>query len=377
MRLLSAFLLLVYSIPLLAGNNAPSAEDLEQLKQQISRAQRQLQQAEGQKDELSRDLRKTEVELAGLEKNIYRLTDRINQQQRQLDSLETEQKKLELQKKQQENIISEQILTSYRMGREENIKLLLNQEQPEKFSRALTYADYFNRARVQALQQYQQTLTAIAENTAALEQQTASLLASKEQLLARKRQLGKAHRQREQALAALTDSIQSDQQQLERLQREQSQLEALLRSVNEAVANIRLPSDAIAFSQRRGELSLPAQGQYRNRFGSKRPPGSLTWDGITIEAPAGREVHAVHHGRVVFADWFRGRGLLLILDHGDGYMTLYAHNQTLLRETGDWVSAGETIATVGNSGGLTQTQLYFEIRYQGKPLNPAPWFRRG
>ena len=123
------------------------------------------------------------------------------------------------------------------------------------------------------------------------------------------------------------------------------------------------------------KLPWPVKGSYEKRFGKKHT-GSLRWEGDAFYARLGQDITAIHHGRVVFSDWFRGKGFLLIIDHGDGYMSLYAHNQSLLRDTGDWVSQGETIATLGNTGGLANAELYFEIRYKGKPQNPKKWFKK-
>lgn len=372
MRWLLLGLICSYSALALAAK-APDAADLQRLKKNISEAQQRISRSEGEKNQLQDALRKTETELATLEKSIRHLTGDISQRQQQLQTLQQQESELAQQKRQQESSIGEQIAASYRMGREKNIKLLLNQEKPERLNRALVYADYFNKARVASLQQYQQTLQKIDDNKQAIAEQTQQLLNNKEQLLAKQQQLKSNYRQRNNTLASIQQTIKTDQQKLQQWQREQKQLEALLRSVNEAIANIRLPGDAVPFINTRGKLRWPTQGTRDNRYGKRRPPGDLRWEGIAFMAPAGQNVQAIHYGRVVFADWFRGKGLLMIIDHGDGYMSLYAHNQTLLRETGDWVSAGETIATVGNSGGLKQAELYFEIRHQGQPLNPSQW----
>jgi len=355
----------------------PSDADLKRLKNNIIEAQKRLAQSQGQSNQLQQSLRKAETELASISQSVSALNSKTQQQQQTLQALQQEEQKLIRQKQQQESSVYEQIALSYRMGREPNIKLLLNQENPEQLNRMRMYADYFNRAHVDALETYQTVLEKIESNKQAIEKQSEQLMASKEQLIKQQHLLKKSYQQRSQALANLQSDIHSDKQKIQQWQQEQKQLETLLRSVNEAIANIRLPSDAAAFSSTRGKLIWPTQGKLDARFGKQRLPGDMRWEGIAFTAPAGQAVQAVHHGRVVFADWFRGKGLLLIIDHGDGYMSLYAHNQTLLKEPGDWVSAGERIATVGNSGGLAKTELYFEIRHQGKPLNPIQWLRKG
>ena len=149
---------------------------------------------------------------------------------------------------------------------------------------------------------------------------------------------------------------------------------ALIKKLDEAITSIPTPAGSLPFAQARGKLPLPVAGRIGARFGSPRGSDArLKWDGLLINAAEGTRVHAVHGGRVVFADWLRGSGLLLILDHGDGYLSLYGHNQSLLREVGSWVQPGDSIATVGNSGGMGEPALYFSIRHRGQPLDPAAW----
>lgn len=355
--------------------NEPSAADLKRLKKDIASAQQRITRSTGQSNKLQQELRKTETQLADIEKNINNVNLQIQQQQTELKQLQQQEKKLAVLKLSQEQSIADKISLSYRMGREKNLKLLLNQQDPRQLDRIRHYADYLNRAHVDALMQYQSTLQATEENRLAIKHNNAALLTSKEQLSLQRQQLQIHFQQRNKTLAALKKDIQTDKQQLQKWQQEHRQLEALLKSVNEAISAIKLPSDSTPFAAMKKKLPWPTQGKRLLRFGQKRGSGDMRWEGIIIQADSGQAIKAIHHGRVVFADWFNGKGLLLILDHGNGYMSLYAHNQTLLRETGDWVSAEETIATVGSSGGLTQSELYFEVRHQGKPLNPSLWLQ--
>jgi len=158
--------------------------------------------------------------------------------------------------------------------------------------------------------------------------------------------------------------------------KDRSQLERLLDAVEQSIANLEIPSDYRPFHKLKGKLHWPTKGKISKRFGSSRSGSNLRWQGVTLTAKEGSEVNAIHHGRVVFADWFRGSGLLIIIDHGDGYMSLYGHNQSLLIEPGDWVTVGEQIATVGNSGGKKHAGLYFEIRHKGQPTDPRHWCKR-
>lgn len=355
--------------------NEPSVADLKRLKKDIAAAQQRISRSTGQSNKLQQELRKTETQLASIETSIITINRSSQTLQNQLKKLQQEESSLAQLKLAQERSIAEKITLSYRMGREKNIKLLLNQQDPLQLDRMRHYADYLNRAHVEALNDYQRTLTAINDNKAAIHSNNDALLANRELLTQQRQNLQTHYQQRNQTLAALKKDIQTDQQQLKRWQQEQKQLENLLQSVNEAISAIKLPNDSVAFSSMKKKLPWPTNGKRLLRFGQKRSSGDLRWEGISIQAPSGQGVKAIHHGRIVFADWFNGKGLLLIIDHGGGYMSLYAHNQTLLREAGDWVSANETIATVGNSGGLSQSELYFEIRHQSKPLNPSAWLQ--
>jgi septal ring factor EnvC (AmiA/AmiB activator) len=353
-----------------------TAADLKKLKQAIYAAQANIAKSEGTKNKLASALKETEVQLSSVEKKVYTLKKKINTQQSELKSLQQKEKQLELKRKVLEKEIIDQINLSYRLGREKKIKVILNQEDPAKLSRSLIYSDYINRANVESIEAFKRLLTEIESNKQGIETTTQALLADKNDLVAQQKTLKKRYQSRSTTLTKLNKSLNSDKKKLTKLKKDQKQLEALLQSVKTAIANIKLPSDSTPFAKTKGKLAWPAKGSRDYRFGKKRQPGNLTWEGISIYGKPGSEVTAIHHGRVVFADWFRGKGLLTIIDHGNGYMSLYAHNQALLRETGDWVSAGESIATLGDTGGIDHHELYFEIRHNGKPINPKYWFNR-
>ena len=182
--------------------------------------------------------------------------------------------------------------------------------------------------------------------------------------------------QRRELVAKLTAELQDQGRQLARLQSDERELNALIKGLEQALADIPVEHpQQMQFAALRGRLPWPASGRIVSRFGTPRL-GGLFWDGVMISAPEGREVRAVHHGRVAFADWLRGLGLLMIVDHGDGYMTLYGHNQSLFKEVGDWVEADEAIALVGSSGGRERAGVYFGVRFKGRPVDPAKWCRR-
>ncbi|MEJ2416360.1 MAG: peptidoglycan DD-metalloendopeptidase family protein, partial [Exilibacterium sp.] len=188
-------------------------------------------------------------------------------------------------------------------------------------------------------------------------------------------QLADKQQQRQKTLARLNASINNKDQQLKQLAQDRAHLEHLLQEVIEVTAGWQPQDNSQPFAKLRGKLPWPTKGAIVHSFGSSRSAGKMKWNGVMINASQGAEVTAIHRGQVVFADYLRGHGLLMIVDHGDNYMSLYAHNQALYKTTGDRVKAGEVIANVGNSGGLARAGLYFEIRFRGQPTNPAKWCR--
>lgn len=372
-RLLLASCLFVCA---LAHAKAPSKAELEKLQAQIKATEAKITRQQSQQSSLQNQLRQSEKSLGQLQANINKLQTRIGQNQQQLKQLEQQQKQLQKSKVQQEQKIVEQINASYRSGRQSKIKLLLNQEQPQKISRAMQYADYINQARIQSIAQYQATVEQLEDNQQAINLKSGKLLNDKNALVGQRKHLKAAIAKRNKALKHVKASIQGDRQKLQQMEQEQKDLQRLLKAVETTVQNIQLPSDSTPFRTRKGKLPSPVQAPIEHRYGHKRKGTEMRWEGIAFNGSKGQKITAVHHGRVVFADWFRGKGLLMIIDHGHSYMTLYAHNESLLREAGDWVSAGETIATLGNSGGLDHNELYFEIRKNGKPQNPKHWLAR-
>ena len=253
------------------------------------------------------------------------------------------------------------------------LKVLLNQEDPDALARMLVYYDYFNEARASQINQYNEVLTELEQVSADLNL-TVQALASNHQALQDERSaLASAQHQKKLSLQALRHQIRSTGTEISKLEGDRDHLEKLLTHIVNQLTEMPERFDGTPFASMRGQLVLPVVGNVLATFGKKRNAGKLRWEGLLIEADEGQPVYAVHHGRVVFSDWLRGFGLLLIISHGEGYMSLYGHNQALYLDTGDWVSAGDLIATVGDSGGQTKPGLYFEIRIKGKPSDPQQW----
>jgi septal ring factor EnvC (AmiA/AmiB activator) len=264
------------------------------------------------------------------------------------------------------------------MGRQGQLKIIFNQQDPAMLGRMFTYYDYFNRARADRIADIDRKLQEVVTLEQAIAQESEGLERLRADQIQQKEALAESRASRRQILVKLEGEIRTKEQQLASLMRDERSLAELLSRLQEALRDLPVDvPDNVPFSSLKGRLPWPVQGKIAARFGSSRKAESLTWRGILIDADEGREVRAIYNGRVVFADWMRGFGLLVIVDHGNGYMSLYGHNQSLYKDVGESVRKGEVVATVGNSGGREVPGLYFEIRHNGVPDNPVFWCRGG
>ena len=348
---------------------------LERLQRDIKEINAEISRDNKRKSKLQEQLRQAEVELGELQRDIAANQRAVAASEAELDGLQAQREELEEARNAQQARIALELKTAWQMGQQGQVKVLLNQEDPHTVARAMAYYQYFFRARNDLVGQYRETL----EDLRVLEERIAGTLdqlaAQQAELEQQQAQLVTAQAAREATVASLSTSIESKAEKLKQLEQDRKELEKLLEAIARAVADLEVPEHYQPFKAARGKMPWPLAAKRVNNFGRPRNEGKMRWQGVTIPAREGSKVNAIHHGRVVYADWLRGSGLLLIIDHGDGYMSLYAHNQSLLREVGEWVKAGTPISTVGNSGGQEQAALYFEIRHQGKPVNPASWCR--
>lgn len=360
----------------LAVADSGNEKALSQVRNQIEKLRKEIEKTQTLHDSVRTELRDIERDISKLFGVLKQLNQKLAQQQRKLDELQQQRKTLRADLATQYHLLARQVQAAYMIGRQEYVKLLLNQEDPAAIGRSMTYYDYFNRARVQRIDTTQATLQKLQAVESEIAAQTRSLNEIKGQQLAKKDELEASSRSRAQVVARLQQELVSKEQELHRLVEDERRLQDLVSRLDRAIPDIlTAPGSHKAFSRLRGQLAWPTQGRLQVSFGTRREGGRLRWNGVLIQAAEGREVHAVSHGRVAYADWLRGYGLLLIIDHGDGYMSLYGHNQAIYKETGEWVEAGETIASVGRSGGQSESSLYFEIRHNGKPTDPAKWCR--
>jgi len=402
------FLTLLLS-PAFADEKSAAQKQLDAARADVAELKQLLEKLQQEKSGVQKDLKKTESEMGQLEKQVKGLQQDLKKSEDEIQRLDKEKKKLEGARLEQQRLIGIQARAAYQSGRQEYVKLLLNQQNPEKFSRTLTYYDYLSEARMEQLAAFNETLRQLANVELDIANQQSQLLEQKSALDGRRDQLASVRKERQLALAKLNKEFSARDQKLKARQQEQANLARVLKTIEETLARQAREAEATRqqallaerqqprsstktdnsgplvsagasfggpFAKARGQLPWPVNGRLVARYGTPRGGDARTkWDGVLIGAAAGSQVHAVHGGRVVFADWLRGAGLLVILDHGNGYLSLYGHNQSLLKDAGDVVKAGEAIATVGSSGGQETPALYFAIRQQGRPIDPAQWCR--
>jgi septal ring factor EnvC (AmiA/AmiB activator) len=367
---------LLLTIGLMLGAVASADEQQEQeldnLKRSISSLEKTLEDRGKERNSLQSELKKVELEASKINSNMRRLRSKINKLEDQLKDLSSQERDLQLGIRGQSAAIVEQIAAAYKLGNQEPLKLLLNQEDPQKIARVFKYYDYFLLARSEKIKRYKKDVGELEAVIADIKNQKQRLTQSRAELESDKTKLARQAKKRKKTLSNLQSSLRTDKKKLSKLNKERGKLEELLDAVKRAAAELPLPSNYESFVSRKGQLSWPLKGRVAHSFGSRRS-GELRWEGWLIGAEAGDEVKAVHQGRVVFSNYLRGFGLLVIVDHSDGFLTLYAHNQELLKDIGDWVQSNEILSRAGDTGGLDKPALYFEIRKNGNPADPKSW----
>lgn len=369
--LLSSILCLAGAVPLSAAepDRAATEAALEEITTRLNDLNVWLGSAERKRAQWQREIQSSDREVARLNREVDAAAEALAEVRAELAELRREQAQLNEQRARQARHIADHLASAYRMSGEDFIKLVLNQRSPETLDRMVRYHRYFTAARMQSLQTYRDLLAQLDENRAALEDR-AEKAEQRQAALAREQQRLVAKRDERKALLdRLAAEAKDKEAERRRLQADQERLENLLAELERRSQAL----DGRGFAERKGALPWPLTGRVRNAFGQPRAEGRLTWHGLLVEADEGAPVAAVFRGQVVFADWLRGFGLLTIVDHGSGYMTLYGHADVLTKRVGDWVESGEVIARAGRSGGLGSSGLYFEVRHQGQAADPIVW----
>ncbi len=365
-----------------------TSNELNKVESDISEVKQDMQRLSQQKDNLLNllaDIEKHYGEIAALLKTLQ---IQIEQKRHSLDNIRQDMQVYQKEIDKLSKELAGQIRAAYAMGQKEKLKLLLNQQDPTLSSRMMVYFNYFNKERLKKLTEIEAAVQRLDQLDKQKKTETELLEQDLEQKKSEQAALDEARKQRNELLVQIGNDFSSSEQQLTQLQESQNRLKSLMASLpitEEELAvdaeqakelsspienSSELKSD---FSTLKGKLPWPVRGRLSQKFGSPRSEG--TWDGVLIDASEGMEIKAVTRGKVVYAEWLRGYGLLTIIDHGQGYMSLYAFNQSLYKRIGDTVEAGDVIASVGQSGGRSQAGLYFGIRKKGVPIDPLEWCR--
>ena len=355
-----------------AGAQSPEEEGLEVVRNQIRILEERLAEQNVERDRNHLMLKLVEVEISSSSKKLSLIQEELRDQQEQTQALKQEIEATETQLIRERDALSNQIRMNYLSGRQEKLKLLLNQENPARLGRMMIYYDYLNRAR-------RERVNIVISETANLVELESSSRDALSRLIdlegARETELLEleaARQERQTAINRIETDILGAGGDIARLRDEEERLRQVIEEVRALLSEFPIDLD-VGFEGIKGALLWPVSGPLINNYGDSREEGQLIWNGVLVGAPSGTPVRAIHHGRVAYADWLPGLGLLVIIDHGDGYMSLYGHNETILKESGDWVAPGEAIAQVGDSGGQIRQALYFEIRHEGLPMDPGLW----
>lgn len=407
------FILLVLCAPLCAGANQVDRKqsELEALKRRLQTLQQEFRETQTHRKEAADELRESERAISSAVRQLRELDGERQRARSDLQTLSQQADELATRIRQQQEHLAQALRGAYQRGQGDALKLILNGADPNQTARDLRYLAHLSRAQhalIGTLRADLAQLTALQQQTAQKSDELTQLQAARE---AEQKKLLADKRAREEVLQKLSAQIQQQRREISSLQRDERNLTQLVERLNrlmaqqaarEAAARARAARQAqkkpvekaangrplavntetpVAFrsdrpfSRLKGSLRLPVAGELMNRFGAPREGGGVSWKGLFIRAGQGTAVKAIAAGQVVFAEWLRGFGNLIIVDHGEGYMSLYSNNESLYKQVGDRVQPGDAIATVGNSGGQPDTGLYFEMRHQSRPLNPLQWVK--
>jgi septal ring factor EnvC (AmiA/AmiB activator) len=374
------------------STHAPAAPkpELQELRGRIESLQKELDSKEDAKADAADELKSSEQAISSINSTLRDLTRQQQSTQTTLKSLEQEKTSVDKRIHAEQVLLGRLLFQQYRSGQQDQFKILLNQEDPSQATRQLRYYSHLARARGELLEHLRGNIEKLHQLTLATEAKQSELSQNQTEQDKQRQKLLAQQQMKKKLVTQLAKQIGQQRSELLRLQRNEKRLtqliERLAKQQQTASKKIERPSSAArnsavpdasyagtSFPQLKGKLQLPVRGELTGRFGTPRQDSGSPWRGLFIRTAAAQEVRAIASGRVVFADWLRGFGNLLIVDHGGGYMSLYGNNESIFKRTGEEIRAGDVIASTGNSGGNPETGLYFEIRYQSRPFDPLVW----
>ena len=372
---LVALLMISFSLNAVADALKDKKVELQKLKEIISSFQQQAAQTKSQHQKELDALKDADRVVGRSKKELRSIENKLQGSEQRLARLAKQ--KSDKQKLMSENqlLLAEQIRSAHRLGERQSLQVLLNQQDPRAVSRTMKYFEYFNSARSGEISQAETRIAELVNLESEIAKAQADLLPLREEQRAAIAGLNEQRQNQARVVSQLDRQLKDDQTKLNKLLIDRRQLEQLI----DQLAKADIKDDGLLaaepFKSRRGKLPWPTSGRLTELFGTAKT-GSLTWDGVMISTKVGEPIRAIHSGRVVYADWLRGLGLLVILDHGDNYLSLYGHNETINKSIGDWVDTKEVLGTASKSRSGNQAEVYFGIRYKGKPSNPKKWCQR-
>lgn len=349
--------------------------ELEEVRQRISALKQSMDDSAAERDRLTTELQEIEIRISEQRIRLREIEDQRRFTANKKEGLDRDLAEREAALDEESAALASQVRAAYMSGSQEKIRLLLNQKDPATLGRLMAYYRYLNDYRaenIEAVIGQIRELESLRAQIAAEEARLAELVRTRYDELGK---LNEAQESRTALLTRLKKKIADEGEEVERLAQQEKDLSRLIAELTTILSDYPISSEE-PFSSHKGRLTWPVAGTLLHDFGQPRAGGQIKWNGVVLGTQRGREVRAVYHGRVAFADWLAGMGLLVIVDHGEGYMSLYGYNETVLKKAGDWVAPGDVIATVGDSGGQAQVGLYFELRRGTRPVNPRQWVTR-
>jgi len=374
---LGVIALMLVSGSVVAQDEDPSAqrEKLAELQAELRARQQVLENSKASAQELEDVLKASELEIAKVAKALALTKQSLNDVEQEQSQLQAEQSELKTAIRKQQSLLSSQLKSAFMAGHYDYAKMLFYQDDARTFERVITYYQYVAKARQKEIESFRGNVARLEEVNEALEEKALALANLQKDQENQRAVLITRQDDRKTTLKKINQTIASENQKIASLQADEKALkdaiEAARLAAERAAREAKISLDGLA--KLKGKLKAPVDGRIRNLFGNRRQ-GQVRWKGIIIDGAEGDPVNSIAPGKVLYADWLRGFGLVSIIDHGDGYMSVYGHNQALLKQVGDEVRSGERIALVGRSGGQEYPNLYFEIRHKGKALNPRTWF---
>lgn len=380
----SFLLLLLLALPVAATQQ----EELANLRKQINSLQKDFEKTSESHSSAADALRESERAISNSNRRLSELTQQQEAASRALTQAQKKTGELTQEMQSQRSALGNLFYQQYIGGQQAPIKLLINNRNPSEITREIQYYKYIARQRANWIKTVKHNLNELDIARAETEQRSKEIAELQSKARLQRDALEKEKLARKEMLGKIGLQLSKQRREIDRLRRNENRLSQLVAQITKMLAhpprdtllrNNKLPDshfDGKPFVELKGKLNFPVKGQLSNRYGANRPDSDLPWKGLFIAAPNNSPVKAVAAGRVVYADWLRGFGNLLIIDHGDGYMSLYGNNETLFKEVGDTIHGGDTIASVGNSGGNEDSGLYFELRHEGQPFDPGKWVAR-